>query len=51
MHDPVRKNPHLEEKESYGDYDAAMALALSSENAETMKAIENASFVPAERKL
>jgi hypothetical protein len=38
--DPAKKNLRLEEKESSSDYDAALALALSSSNAEVMKAIE-----------
>ena len=49
--EPLSKNPRLEEKESSGDYDAAMALALSSQNTETMHAIETSYSAPVERKL
>jgi hypothetical protein len=49
--DPVKKNSRLEEKESYNDYDAAMALALSSNNADVMKAIETSYVIPTSRKL
>jgi hypothetical protein len=49
--EPVKKNARLEQKESYNDYDAAMALALSSNNADVMQAIETSYVLPVSREL
>jgi hypothetical protein len=48
--DPLNKNSRIEEKDSAGDYDAAMALALSSQNVETMHAIETCYCTPTEKR-
>jgi len=48
--DPLTKYSRVEKKESVGDYDAAMALALSSQNVETMHAIETSYSTPADKK-
>jgi hypothetical protein len=35
-----KKDPRIEEKNSFSEYDAALALALSSANGDVMNAIE-----------